>query len=101
AYRSEVGYPPLRRKARMVYWDKKLEKAEAAALEMADAVRGRIDALGLQDATVIGPAPAFFARFRGYYRWQLLLLTHDPAAVLRPLTFPFGWRVDIDPVTVL
>ncbi len=101
AYRSEVGYPPLRRMARLVYWDKKLEKAEAAALEMADAVRGRIDALGLQDATVIGPAPAFFARFRGYYRWQLLLLTHDPAAVLRPLTFPFGWRVDIDPVTVL
>jgi primosomal protein N' (replication factor Y) (superfamily II helicase) len=102
-YREEYGYPPLRRMARLVYWEKKLDKAEAAAEEMAAAIHARLHEMGLgpDDATVIGPAPAFFARFRGYYRWQVLLLTDDPAAVLRRLTIPFGWRIDVDPVSVL
>ncbi len=57
--------------------------------------------IGMDQASLIGPAPAFFARFAGQYRWQLLLLCDDPGAVLRGVNFPFGWRVDIDPVTVL
>ena len=102
-YREEYGYPPLRRMARLVYWEKKLDKAMVAAEEMAAAIHARLREMGLgpDDATVIGPAPAFFARFRGYYRWQVLLLTDDPAAALRRLTIPFGWRVDVDPVSVL
>jgi primosomal protein N' (replication factor Y) len=102
-YREEYGYPPLRRMARLVYWDKKLDKAKAAAEEMTAMVRARLQELGLgpNDARLIGPAPAFFARFRSYYRWQLLLITDDPALVLRQLTIPFGWRVDVDPVSVL
>lgn len=102
-YREEYGYPPVRRMARLVYWDKKLDKAQAATEEMAAMIRARLQDLGLgaEDANLIGPAPAFFARFRSYYRWQLLLLTGDPALVLRPLSIPFGWRVDVDPVSVL
>jgi primosomal protein N' (replication factor Y) len=103
AYRQEYGYPPLRRMARLVYWDKNPIRAEAEVTTMAATIRARLQEmqLGEDDASIIGPAPAFFARFRGYYRWQLLLITGDPAAVLRRLTIPFGWRVDIDPVSVL
>jgi primosomal protein N' (replication factor Y) len=103
AYREEYKYPPMRRMARLVYWDKRLDKAQAAAEEMARMIQARLQELGLgpKDANMIGPAPAFFARFRSYYRWQLLLLTADPAHVLRTLTIPFGWRVDVDPVSVL
>ena len=70
---------------------------------MAGTIRARLQEmrLGPDDASLIWPAPAFFARFRGYYRWQLLMITDDPPAVLRRLTIPFGWRVDIDPVSVL
>jgi primosomal protein N' (replication factor Y) len=102
-YRQEYGYPPLRRMARMVYWEKNLEKAQAEAESMAAILRARLQEmrLGPEEASLIGPAPAFFARFRGYYRWQILLLTADPGAALRRLTVPFGWRVDVDPVTVL
>jgi primosomal protein N' (replication factor Y) len=102
-YRQEYNYPPVRRMARLVYWEKKSDKAQAAAEEMTAAIRARLHEMGLgvEDASLIGPAPAFFARFRGYYRWQILLLTADPAAVLRRLTIPFGWRVDVDPVSVL
>jgi primosomal protein N' (replication factor Y) len=102
-YRQEYGYPPLRRMARLVFWEKNPEKARVEAEKMAMVIRARLQEmhLGPDDASMIGPAPAFFARFRGYYRWQLLLLTADPAAVLKRLTIPFGWRVDVDPVSVL
>ncbi|RIK55954.1 MAG: primosomal protein N', partial [Chloroflexi bacterium] len=102
-YRQEHGYPPVRRMARLVYWDKRREKAQEAAEALAALIQQRLHEMGLgaEAAALVGPAPAFFARFRGYYRWQILLTTADPAAVLRPLAIPFGWRVDVDPVTVL
>ena len=89
--------------ARLVYWDKKLEKAQAVSMAMADMLRYRLTQMGLEGegATVLGPAPAFFARYRNYYRWQVLLRAAQPAQVLRELTIPFGWRVDIDPVSML
>lgn len=70
---------------------------------MAAVVRHRLASMGLESAgaTLLGPAPAFFERHRGYYRWQLLLRAPDPAAVLRGLEIPFGWRVDIDPLSTL
>jgi primosomal protein N' (replication factor Y) len=103
AFRQEHGYPPTRRMARLVYWDKKLEKAQQAAEQMAATLRQRIATLGLAGdaATLLGPAPAFFARSRGHYRWQLLLRAPEPAALLRGLAIPFGWRVDIDPMSIL
>jgi primosomal protein N' (replication factor Y) len=103
AFRHEHGYPPVRSMARLVYWDKKLEKAQAVSMAMADTLRYRLAQMGLEGegATVLGPAPAFFARYRNYYRWQVLLRAAQPAQVLRELTIPFGWRVDIDPVSML
>lgn len=102
-FRREHGYPPLQRLLRLVYWDKKLEKAESAALEMAQNLRHRLTAQGLGDAThhVLGPAPAFFPRFRGYYRWQILIKSPQPAGLLGDMPIPFGWRVDVDPISLL
>ncbi len=41
-YRQEYGYPPLRRMARLVYWEKNPVKAEAEAENMAAMIRIRI-----------------------------------------------------------
>jgi primosomal protein N' (replication factor Y) len=103
AFRQEHGYPPVRRLARLIYWDKKLEKAQAASTAMAVTLRTRLAQLGVagEGATVLGPAPAFFARYRGYYRWQVLLRAPAPAQILQGLAIPFGWRIDIDPVSLL
>ncbi|MCX6045516.1 MAG: primosomal protein N' [Chloroflexi bacterium] len=102
-FRREHSYPPARRLARLIYWDKKSEKAQTAAEELSAILRHRLHNMALEGkfAGVLGPAPAFFARYRGYYRWQILLHAPDPAAVLRGLSIPFGWRVDIDPVSML
>ena len=102
AFRSEHGYPPLRRLARLLMRDARLERVRQETRRMAELLRQRLTALGLAEtADVLGPAPAFFERHRGHYRWQLLLRAPDPATVLRGLEIPLGWHVDIDPLSIL
>ncbi len=102
SFRRDQGYPPLRRMARLVFWEKNPQKARTEPKRLAAELLALLRALGLEeDARIFGPAPAFFARSRGYYRWQILLLADDPAAIVRRLDFPHGWRVDIDPVSTL
>jgi primosomal protein N' (replication factor Y) len=102
-FRQEHGYPPVRRLAKLVYWDKTEDKARRASQQMARLLRQRLATLGLAapGAEVLGPTPAFFARRRGYYRWQIILCAPDPAALLRGLDIPLGWRVDVDPLSLL
>ncbi len=102
-FRREHGYPPVRRLARLIYWEKRLDRVRQETQRMAKVVQQRLASMGLagQAASLLGPAPAFFERYRGYYRWQLLLRAPDPASVLRGLDIPFGWRIDIDPLSLL
>jgi primosomal protein N' (replication factor Y) len=50
---------------------------------------------------MIGPVPCFFRRVQGRYRWQIVLRGVDPAALLQPVALPRGWRVDVDPTSLL
>ena len=102
-YRQDLGYPPVQRMARLIVWEKDAGKAQSMAEEMAAQLQRRIGELGLtaESHSLVGPAPAYFARVRGNYRWQIVLRCDDPSAVLRGMVVPFGWRVDIDPVSVL
>ena len=103
AFRREHLYPPVRRLARLVFWEKNEQKAKRESERMAAILRARAVQMepepGLFD--VMGPAPAFFERFRGSYRWQILVSAPDPAAFMRGIDIPFGWRVDVDPVAIL
>ena len=53
------------------------------------------------DIELVGPAPMFFARIRGRYRWQIVLRGSDPARLLADLPLPQGWVVNVDPMTLL
>ncbi len=70
---------------------------------MARLIQAEISRLGMSDVGVIGPAPCFFARLRYRYRWHILLRGrgHDPAVIVRALTLPPGWHVDVDPLNLL
>jgi primosomal protein N' (replication factor Y) len=68
---------------------------------MGDRLRDALRRSGLPTTDLIGPVPCFFARLRGYYRWQILLRHPDPPAFLRTIPIPRGWLVDVDPVDVL
>ena len=102
-FRREHRYPPVRRLARLVFWEKNERKAKAESERMAAILRRRAAEMAPDPRLfeVLGPAPAFFERFRGSYRWQILISAPDPAAFLRGIDIPFGWRVDVDPMGVL
>jgi primosomal protein N' (replication factor Y) len=51
--------------------------------------------------SLIGPVPCFFSRVQGQYRWQIVVRGAQPAALLRDVALPWGWRVDVDPVNLL
>jgi primosomal protein N' (replication factor Y) len=50
---------------------------------------------------VVGPAPCYYRRVRGRYRWQLVVRGAEVGALLSAATWPAGWMVDVDPVSLL
>ncbi len=101
AFRREHGYPPFSRLIQLVYAHPKAEKAQQEAERLHRQLTLKIARLGLPYVQLIGPSPAFFARLRGKARWQILIRGQDPAVLLRDMTLPLGWQVDVDPVSVL
>ena len=103
AFRRELQYPPVSRVARLIFWHKKLETVEKQSRRMADRLRRRAEELGIwgEGIDLLGPAPAPHARFRKYFRWQIIIRAADPSAFLRGIDIPFGWRIDVDPVSMM
>lgn len=101
AFRQSLDYPPYVRMARLLYRHRDPRRAEVAAQDLANDLREALRRSGLPTTDLIGPAPAFFARRRGYYRWHILVRHADPPTFLRSVGIPPGWRVDIDPVSIL
>ena len=66
---------------------------------MAGQLRRRFSAENVH-ADLIGPAPCFFRRIRGEYRWHVIIRADDPLSFV-PATLPPGWVMDIDPVSLL
>jgi primosomal protein N' (replication factor Y) len=108
-YRTELGYPPVRRMIKV-----ELRSAdEKIAGEAAAVARNRIRSLMKdKETTLLGPAPSPLARVRGRYRFQLLLLS-PRREVIRMLAAEarkiveekFGRKcrviVDVDPVNLM
>lgn len=101
AYRREMGYPPFRRLARLLFRFDDPARAQREAERAAALLRKRLSALDMTGTTLIGPAPCFYMKENKVYRWHLLLRGPDPAAALRGLDMPKGWTVDIDPIDLL
>ena len=101
AFRREHGYPPFARLARLVYVHQNRKRCQEEAEKLHRILDNKIARLGLAGADLIGPAPCFFGRLRGQYRWQIVVRASDPQALLQDVVFPRGWRVDIDPVSTL
>ena len=100
-YRRELGYPPFRRLARIVFRYASDSQARAEAERAAKFLRTRIESLNLSGIQLIGPAPCFFHRVADVFRWHLLLRGPNPALALEGIDFTRGWHIDLDPVDVL
>lgn len=101
AFRREHGYPPFARLAKLVYVHSSQKRCQEEAERLYRILDHKIARLGLAGVDLIGPAPCFFGRLRGKYRWQIMVRASDPQALLQDVALPPGWRVDIDPVSTL
>jgi primosomal protein N' (replication factor Y) len=101
AYRRELGYPPFRRMARLVFQFSSEAKTKSEAERAASLLKRRIHVLGLAGTEMIGPAPCFFGRVNDVYRWHLMLRSPDPTLALEGLEINRGWLLDMDPAGVL
>ncbi|MBM3190280.1 MAG: primosomal protein N', partial [Chloroflexi bacterium] len=101
AFRREHWYPPMSQLVRLIYVGTSEESARRQAERLYRALTLKIARLGLEELGLIGPAPAFFPRLRGKWRWHIVVRGKEPARLLRDMQLPLGWRVDVDPVSLL
>ncbi len=99
--RLRLGYPPFARLVRLEFRHHDALRAEEAATALAAKLRNQIEAQQERHLTMIGPAPCFFQKVRNEYRWQIILRGADPTLFLQYQPLPKGWRVEVDPVSLL
>jgi primosomal protein N' (replication factor Y) len=98
--RARLGYPPFNRLARLEYRHLNPRTAEAAANNMAGLLESWLKEGNFTSTEMIGPAPCYFEKVNGLYRWQILLKGPRPANILREKNLA-DWRVEVDPLNVL
>ncbi len=98
-FRRLNSYPPLRGIVRLLYQ----HTSQKSCREEAEKVYQKlIAAIGSKEGIrLIGPVPCFFSRLRGRYRWQIVILAPNPHEILEGITLPEGWKIEVDPVSLL
>jgi len=99
--RRELGYPPFRRLARLLIRQRSAPQAQREAEQAARLLGTRIRQMQLDATSLIGPAPCFFSKLEGYYRWHVLVRSPEPAVVFEGMDLARNWYLDIDPLDVL
>jgi primosomal protein N' (replication factor Y) len=94
--RKRLGYPPFTRLVRLEYRSTDQASVENEVKRVAQ----KLSTISRQSTDVIGPVPSFFAKVGGYYRWQIILRGANPQELLREIKLD-GWRVEVDPVSLL
>jgi len=100
-YRRHYDYPPFSQLTRLVYTHTNNELCRREAERMTQVILKERDKPGRASLSLIGPVPAFAARVRGRYRWQIILRGEELAQVLSQMALPQGWTVDVDPVGII
>jgi len=94
--RKRLGYPPFTRLVRLEYRDPDQVSAEKEAQRVGE----KLSVVSQKSSAVIGPVPCFFAKVNSEYRWQIVLRGAHPQELLRGIKLD-GWRVEVDPVSLL
>lgn len=94
--RKRLGYPPFARLVRLEF----RSSDQASAEKEAKRVGEKLSVISGKSSTVIGPVPCFFSKVAGLYRWQIILRGSNPKELLRGLKLD-GWRIEVDPISLL
>jgi primosomal protein N' (replication factor Y) len=99
-YRRKLGYPPFARLLRLEFRHRDNAEAEKEAQALAGQLKTEIIAQSRIETDLVGPAPCFFAKVNGLYRWQIILRGPEPVTLVAGNP-PDGWRIEVDPVSLL
>ncbi len=99
--RRAIQYPPFARLVRLEFRGESSEQAQAEAQRAAGLLEHWRSEGQFHATRLVGPAPCFYARRDGQYRWQIVLAGPDPSALLRGHALPPAWRVQVDPPDML
>ncbi len=101
-FRAQQRYPPFSRLIRLSIRDRSDEKCRDEGERLAAEVDALIRLDG-HDADVFGPAPAFVAKIRDLYQWQIIVRGgvkgFGDLVDAIPLRTP--WTIDVDPQSLL
>ena len=100
-YRRRLNLPPFTRLARLLFSHTNDHYCQREVTRVAALLQQEIRRQGQAATDVIGPAPAYPPRVRGRFRWHIIVRGPDPELLLEGLSFPSGWAVDIDPISLL
>jgi len=100
-YRRRYDYPPFSQFTRLVYAHTNNELCRREAERMSQVILKEKERAGIANLSLIGPVPAFAARVRGRYRWQIIIRGNDLDQFLSQMALPQGWTVDVDPVGII
>lgn len=97
-HRRGQGDPPYAHLIKLAYTHTNDALCEREASRLAFELREERDASGHSEVDVLGPTPSYPQRLRGRYHWQLVLRGSQPRVLLKRVSMPHGWTIDVDPV---
>jgi len=100
AERHRLGYPPFSRLLRLEFRHYDPSKAQQEAEKAAAFLKSRMAAEGGGQIGLIGPAPCFFSKQDGRYRWQIILRGSEFRPLIDERRFR-DWRIEVDPISLL
>lgn len=100
AFRAQHQFPPFTRLVRYVVRQKNERVAALEAEKMAREVARHARRVGVE-IDILGPTPAFAAKVRGEYQWQIVVRSTELDALLDGIPTAPGWVVDVDPQSMM
>ena len=98
--RRRLGYPPFAGLVRLEVRNADAERCEYEARALAGKLRQQMQGRKRGPASILGPAPCFYARLGGRYRWQIILRGPDLRDLL-PARLGPDWRIEVEPASLL
>jgi len=100
AHRRDLQYPPFSRIIRFETRDLNKKIAEERAMDLASQISELVSDSADKTLQMIGPAPPYFGKRSGYYRWQIILKGNRPELLVKQLKLD-AWRIDVNPPSLL
>jgi primosomal protein N' (replication factor Y) len=98
--RRNLAYPPYSRLVRLEIRGSDESKVEYDIRKLSEKILTWLKQNSHRSTEIIGPAPCFFSRISGLYRWQIVLRGPNPMAILRNKNLG-ECHIEVDPPSLL